>query len=178
MQAVAQWIDRINAWIGRVVAWLTLGMVLVTFLIVVLRYAFATGSIALQESVTWMHAAVFMLGAAYALGREGHVRVDIFYRGFSPRSRAWVNLLGTLFFLWPMFGFVLWSAWGYVAASWAVHEASPEAGGLPGVFLLKTVILVMAVQMLSQGLVTVANAIGVLRGGEGRFPPADAEVEV
>jgi TRAP-type mannitol/chloroaromatic compound transport system permease small subunit len=130
-------------------------MVLVTFVVVVLRYAFDFGSIALQESVTYMHATLFMLGAAYTLQQNGHVRVDILYQRFSPRGRAWVDLLGTLLLLVPVCVFLLVSASGYVYESWHVLEGSREAGGIPGVWLLKTLILVMPVLMLVQGLVWV-----------------------
>ncbi|WP_296898622.1 TRAP transporter small permease subunit [Thiohalocapsa sp.] len=94
---LAAGLDLVNTWVGRVVAWLALAMVLVTFLVVVLRYGFDAGSIALQESVTYMHAMLFMLGAAYTLQLNGHVRVDIFYQRFGPRGRAWVDLLCRLF---------------------------------------------------------------------------------
>ncbi|WP_462319916.1 TRAP transporter small permease subunit [Halochromatium sp.] len=145
-----EWINRA---VGLLVAWLALAMVLVTFVVVVLRYVFDSGSIALQESVTYMYALLFMLGAAFTLQQDGHVRVDILYQRFSPRARAWVDLLGTLFLLVPVSVFLLVSSWGYVADSWAVREGSREAGGLPGVWLLKTLLLVMPVLMLVQGLI-------------------------
>jgi TRAP-type mannitol/chloroaromatic compound transport system permease small subunit len=146
-------LDSVNAWVGRAIAWLALAMVLVTFLVVVLRYGFDTGSIALQESVTYMHAMLFMLGAAYTLQRDGHVRVDIFYQGFSRRGRAWVDLLGTLVLLVPVCLFILASSWGYVAESWAVHEGSREAGGLPYVYWLKSLMVLMPLLLLLQGVV-------------------------
>ncbi|MEA1050857.1 TRAP transporter small permease subunit [Lamprobacter modestohalophilus] len=156
---VAEHLEWINHSIGVLVAWLALAMVLMTFVVVVLRYVFDSGSIALQESVTYMYAILFMLGAAYTLQQDGHVRVDILYQRFSRRGRAWVNLLGTLLLLVPVSVFLLLSSWGYVADSWAVQEGSREAGGLPGVWLLKTLLLVMPALMLVQGL------IWVLRNG-------------
>ena len=134
-------LEALNDWVGRAVAWLTLGMVLVTFVVVLLRYAFDLGWIAMQESVTYMHGLVFMLGAAYTLRHNGHVRVDIFYRKFGVRGRRWVDLLGTLLLLIPTCLFIAWMSWHYVSVSWEVHEGSREAGGLPGVFLLKTLLL-------------------------------------
>lgn len=156
---VARWLERINLWLGQVTAWLALAMVLVTFLVVVLRYAFDLGWIAMQESVTYMHAALFMLASAYTLGRNGHVRVDIFYQRFSPRARAWVDLLGTLFLLVPVCLFILLSSVGYVRESWHLMEGSREAGGLPGVWLLKSLIVLMPIFMLVQG------AVWMLRNG-------------
>jgi TRAP-type mannitol/chloroaromatic compound transport system permease small subunit len=172
---LAGWLDLVNRWVGRGIAWLALAMVLVTFLVVVLRYGFDSGSIALQESVTYMHATLFMLGAAYTLQRDGHVRVDIFYRRFSRRGRAWVDLLGTLGLLIPVALFILASSWGYVAESWAVHEGSREAGGLPYVYLLKTLMVVMPLLLLLQGVIWVLRNGLFLAGVEAALPAADAE---
>ena len=149
---VAGVLDTLSEWTGRAVAWLTLGMVLVTFAVVVLRYAFDLGWIAMQESVTYMHGLVFMLGAAYTLKRNHHVRVDIFYRKLSPRGRCLVDFLGGLLLLIPTCLFITWAGWDYVMSSWAVLEGSREAGGLPAVFLFKTLILVMPVLLLLQAL--------------------------
>ena len=151
LQTITRALDRVAETTGRLIAWLTLGMVFITFTVVVLRYLFNTGSIALQESITYLHACVFMLGAAYTLKQGGHVRVDIFYQKFSPLTRAWVDLLGTLFLLFPVCGFIFFSSLDYVASSWAIHEGSREAGGLDGVFLLKTLIPLTAVLLSLQG---------------------------
>ncbi|WP_419595580.1 TRAP transporter small permease subunit, partial [Thiolapillus sp.] len=151
---------------GRVIAWGTLLMVLVTFAVVVLRYALDTGWIAMQESITYLHSLVFMLGAAYTLRHQGHVRVDIFYQKFSERGRAWVNLLGTLLLLFPMMSFIVWISWEYVTESWKVMEGSREAGGLPGVFLLKTLLLLMPVAMMLQGLALLLRSLQIIRGDE------------
>ena len=139
-------------------------MVLVTFLVVTLRYAFDLGWIAMQESVVYMHAIVFMLGAAYTLKHQGHVRVDIFYQRFSPKTQAWVDLLGTLFLLFPVSIFIIWMGWEYVADSWSVMEGSREAGGLPGVFLLKSLIIAMPALMLLQGLSLIITNVLLLQG--------------
>ena len=148
-------------------AWLTLFMVLVTFLVVVLRYVFDLGFIWLQETVTWMHAAVFMLGAAYTLLGDEHVRVDVFYREFSPRRKAIVDSAGVLLFLLPLCVFLFWSAWDFVAASWAIKEASRESGGLPYpmVPLLKSVLLVMPLMLALQGLSLLFKSVAILRSG-------------
>ena len=159
-------LERLNIAIGRAVSWLTLVMVVVTAVIVVLRYAFDLGWIWLQETVTWMHAAVFMLAAAYTLARDEHVRVDVFYRTFSPQRRALVDAGGALLFLIPLCGFLVWSSWDYVAASWAIREGSREAGGLvfPFPSLLKSFIPLMAIMLLGQAVVILTRAIAVLRG--------------
>lgn len=147
-------IDRFSELTGRITAWLTLAMVLVTCLVVVLRYVFDFGFIWLQESVTWMHAVVFMLGAAYALEREEHVRVDVFYRRFGARGRALVDCAGVVLFLLPLCAWIGWSSWDFVATSWRIGESSRESGGLPYpmVPLLKSVLVVMPAALALQGL--------------------------
>jgi TRAP-type mannitol/chloroaromatic compound transport system permease small subunit len=149
---IADSIDSITEWTGRVISWLVLFMVLTTFVIVVLRYVFNTGWIAVQESVIYAHALVFMLGAAFALKHGQHVRVDIFYQHMSVRTRAVVDLIGIFFFLIPVGVFILSSSYEYVMDSIEFKEASREAGGLPFVYLLKTQIIVMAVLLLLQAL--------------------------
>jgi TRAP-type mannitol/chloroaromatic compound transport system permease small subunit len=136
----------------------------------VLRYGFDSGSIALQESVTYMHAMLFMLGAAYTLRQNGHVRVDIFYQRFSRRGRAWVDLLGTLVLLIPVCLFILSSSFDYVADAWSVKEGSREAGGLPYVYWLKSVILLMPLLLLLQGLIWLLRNGLFLAGVEAALP--------
>lgn len=162
LDKIARLFDRLNEITGRTISWLTLGMVVITFAVVLLRYLFNTGWIAMQESITFMHALVFMLGAAFTLKHEGHVRVDIFYRTFSPRKRALIDLFGFLFLLLPVTGFIFLISWDYVASSWALMEGSREAGGLPGVFLLKSVLLIMPALLLLQGLSHSIHALQLL----------------
>ena len=161
---------RLIAVIGRTVSWLTLAMTLLTFLVVILRYGFNLGWIWLQESVTYLHAAVFMVAAAWAFQTDDHVRVDIFYRDRSPRHKSWVNLAGTLLFLIPFSLFLLVVSWDYVSASWATKEASREAGGLPLVFLLKSLILVLPALLLLQSLSTLKTCVATLRKAEPSKP--------
>lgn len=154
---------RLISGLGRGVAWLTLLMVLLTFAIVVMRYGFNLGWIWLQESVTWLHATVFMVAAAWALQTDDHVRVDIFYRDRSDRHKAWVDLLGTLIFIIPFSVFMFVMAWDYVTASWGTMEASREAGGLPAIYLLKSLILVLPALLLLQSLVSLRGGLRQLR---------------
>jgi len=169
MQRVADALDRISVHTGQAISWLTLLMVIVTCIVVVLRYVFDMGWIWLQESVTWMHAMVFMIGAAYTLQREDHVRVDILYRGMTSKQQAWVNLLGTLFLLFPTTLLILFSSLSYVSASWQYQEVSQEAGGLHGLYILKAVIPVAAAMLSLQGL-----ALGLRSGLVLLGLPADA----
>jgi TRAP-type mannitol/chloroaromatic compound transport system permease small subunit len=156
---------NIVALCGKAAAWLTVVMVLLTFTIVILRYGFNLGWIWLQESVTYLHVTVFMVVTAWALQQDGHVRVDIFYTRMPDHKRALIDLLGTLLFLVPFCIFILVTAWPYVASSWKVLETSREAGGLPLVFLLKSLILVMPVLLLGQSLINVTDAWKILRNG-------------
>ena len=158
--------DRTSIAAGMLVSWLTLVMVLVTFVVVVMRYVFDAGAVWLQESVIWMHAVVFMLGAAYTLQQEEHVRVDIFYRNMSELRRAWVDLLGTLLFLLPLSLFLAYTAWDFVIVSWQLRESSREPGGLPYPFipLLKTALLLMPLALTLQGISIVLKSLHVVRG--------------
>jgi len=149
---------------GKLVAWLIVVMVLLTFAIVILRYGFHMGWIWLQESVTYLHAMVFMIAAAWTLQLDGHVRVDIFYRDRSPRHQAWVNIMGSLLFLLPFCIFMLVIGWDYVFSSWRLFEGSREAGGLPLVYLLKSLILLLPALLLIQALSGLARCIRAVRG--------------
>ena len=158
-------LDRLSIQIGKASAWLTLFMVLVTFVIVVMRYVFDAGLIWLQESVVWMHAFVFMVGAAYTLQAEEHVRVDIFYRNMSPGRRAWVDLLGVVVFLLPLCLFLGFKAWDFVAVSWRLQEASRESGGLPYplIPMLKSILLLMPLTLGLQGISLFMRSLKSLR---------------
>lgn len=159
---VQRGIDTATELSGRILAWLTLVMMLMLCLVVVLRYGFEIGSVALQEVVIYLHGTVFMLGAAYTLKHDGHVRVDIFYRLFSPRARAWVNSLGTIVLLLPFCVYVFIISWDFVGQSWLIREASSEPGGIPAVFLLKTLIPLMAINLGLQGLAEILRSAQVL----------------
>ncbi len=141
-------------------------MVLVTFVVVVLRYMFDAGLIWLQESVVWMHGFVFMVGAAYTLQQEEHVRVDIFYREMGPKRRAWVDLIGVTVFLLPLCALLGWKAFDYVAVSWQLQEASRESGGLPYplIPLLKSILVVMPITVGLQGIALLSRCVRTLRG--------------
>ncbi|MFT2110550.1 TRAP transporter small permease subunit [Marinomonas sp. 2405UD68-3] len=155
--------EAVSIYTGKCVAWLTLVMMLLTCLIVLLRYGFNIGSIALQESVLYLHALVFMMGAAYTFKDDGHVRVDVFYRNFSARKKAWVNIIGGVFFLLPMTLYTGYLSMDYVGSSWRVLETSQEPGGLPFVYLLKTLIPLMMISLIIQGLADIGKSVGVLQ---------------
>ena len=159
-------LDRFSRVTGRVTAWLTLAMVVITAVIVILRYVFDAGFIWLQESVIWMHAAVFMLGAAYTLLHEEHVRVDIFYRSANEIHRAWVDFIGVLIFLLPMCGYLAYASWDFAAVSWSIRESSREPGGLPFplISILKSVVILMPVAVGLQGISLMLRSLSRIRG--------------
>lgn len=150
--AISRLINRFTYFSGQTIAWLLLAMVLAESTVVMLRYGLTIGSIALQESITYMHATCFLLGTAYTLQQDEHVRVDIFYSHFSSQQKAAVNAIGYLLFMLPVCGFIIWSSIDYVAQSWSMSEASADAGGLPGIYLFKTLIPIFALLLVMQGL--------------------------
>jgi TRAP-type mannitol/chloroaromatic compound transport system permease small subunit len=161
---LARLIDTLNARLGQACAWLTLFLVIGTAIVVVLRYGFGIGATALQEAVLYGHALVFMGATSWVLQRNGHVRVDIFYQKFSGRRQALVEVLGNLLFLLPLCLFLGFSSWDYVANSWATLEASSESGGLKFVYLQKSIILVLVVSLVLQGLSDLIKSVYTLAG--------------
>ena len=157
-------LHSINRLTGRTVMWLLIVMALVQFGVVVLRYVFGVNYIFMQESITYMHGAVFLLAGGYALLTDDHVRVDIFYREAPPKRKALVDLLGTYLFLFPICLLLLWTASPYVGNSWSVGEGSQETSGIQGVFLLKSFIPAFAVLLAMAGFVIAARAADTLRG--------------
>jgi TRAP-type mannitol/chloroaromatic compound transport system permease small subunit len=164
VDALADRIDRLNMAIGRAVAWLALVVVLGQFALVVARYVFGFGSIWLTEAVLYAHATLFMLAAAWTLRLGGHVRVDIFYSGASARTRALIDLFGALLLLLPFMLVILLFSVPYAARSWAILERSQDIGGLPLVFLLKTLIPLFAALLALQGVAQALRAAQTLAG--------------
>jgi TRAP-type mannitol/chloroaromatic compound transport system permease small subunit len=171
---IAKRIDSINTRIGHAVAWCAVALVAVQFLAVVQRYVFGIGWIWVEESIVYFHATLFMAGAAYALLKDDHVRVDVFYRDAGVRARAWVNLCGVVAFLLPLSALIIVKGWPYVWASWTILERSAETSGIPAVYLLKSLILVFAVLVALQGISMAIRAALVLAYGEGGNPIATA----
>lgn len=152
MIQMADGLDRITRWIGDVVKWFALAMVLIQFGIVVGRHVFGLYSIAVQESVLYLHATLFMLGAAYTLQVDKHVRVDIFYAKADVRTRRRIDILGHLFFLIPSLLALIWWTWPSVANSWKILEGPISVGGIEAVFLLKSLIPAFCILLLLQSL--------------------------
>lgn len=156
-------IDALVRRVGRLSLYLILAMAAIQFAIVIMRYVFGLNFIAMQESVTYLHGAVFLLAGGYALLTDDHVRVDIFYREARPRTKALVDLAGTYLFLLPFCLVALWAAGPYVANSWAVREGSMEQSGIKGVYLLKTLIPIYLTMLALAGFVAAMRAAETLK---------------
>lgn len=166
MLKLAAAIDGLNDRIGRLTSWGVLVLVVLQFAVVIQRYVFGVGFVWLQETITYVYASVFMLAAGFTLLRDGHVRVDIWYREASDKARAIVDILGALVFLWPVTGLLLFVAWPYVSRSFVILEGSRESGGLPLLYLLKGEILIFAASLALQGLARAIRAVAVLGRGD------------
>jgi TRAP-type mannitol/chloroaromatic compound transport system permease small subunit len=167
--SLADAIDRTTTAIGRTVAWASLLVVLVQFAVVLMRYVLGVGSLWVQESIIYAHAALLMLAAAWTLRDGGHVRVDIFYADATPRTKALVDLLGALCLLLPFAVALGMLSTPYVIRSWSILERSRETSGLPIVFLLKTLIPLFALLLALQGISQAIRAAAVL------FPPPQGQ---
>ncbi len=164
LKNIVRGINFINDWIGRTISWLVLIMALVMFLIVILRYAFNLGWVWMQESVTYMHGIAFMMAASYTLLKEEHVRIDIIYGAINPRKKAIVDIFGVFFLLLPTCFLIFYYSYPYVMDSWRVLETSKQAGGLPGIFILKTILLIVPVLLALQGISQIAQSFLTLLG--------------
>ena len=173
---IVRTIDRINEVIGRLMGWVTVATVLLVFAVVVMRYFFSVGFVWMQELYVWLHGTVFMLGAAYTLLHDGHVRIDLIYAGAGRRYQALVNLIGAVVLGGPLIYIIAIKSWPIIKRSWINLERSAEAGGLPGVFLLKSVIavfcLLFALQLVALALRSLARL-----GGRTIDPPGTNDTD-
>ncbi|MBK0400918.1 TRAP transporter small permease subunit [Limibaculum sp. M0105] len=167
MIRLARRLDAVNRAVGAVVRWLALMMVLVQFAIVLLRYVFGVSFVALNESVLYMHGALFMLGAGYTLLVDGHVRVDIFYSKLAPRRQALVDALGHVLLLFPAMVVLLVWSWPSVRSSWSILEGPISVGGIPASFLLKSLIPAFCLLVMIQALACLGRDLARLAGREG-----------
>ncbi len=165
MSALADNLDLINKTVGSVVRFFALAMVLLQFGIVLLRYVFGVSFVWLDESVLYLHAALFMLGAGYTLLVGGHVRVDIFYARFEARTRTLIDAAGHLLLLIPTMVVLLVYSWPSVRSAWTILEGPISVGGIPASFLLKSLIPAFCLLLLIQGVACLLRDLARLRGG-------------
>ncbi|MBU2091793.1 MAG: TRAP transporter small permease subunit [Alphaproteobacteria bacterium] len=178
MQALRRFaagMDGLSDRIGRALAWLVWATAAICAVVVVLRYALHETFVWMQDLYVWSHAVVFLLGTVYAMRRNAHVRVDILYAKWPVRRRALVECIGVLVFTLPWMGVLAWLTWPFIVSSWSIYEGSGQPNGMPGVFLLKTVLLVFCLLVGLQGLAVLARGILVLTGDRAaaQEPPFD-----
>ena len=165
MHKISQILDAFSATTGKICSSFVAVVVLVTCVVVIMRYGLDMGSVLLQDVVLYLHGGLFLLGSAFALKRGAHVRVDIFYRSFSDVRKAWVDLLGNIIFLQPVCWIILFYSWGYVEFSWRIMEVSPEPDGLPFVYLQKSLLIALAVLLAMQSLSEIFKSLITIRHG-------------
>jgi len=166
LKKISQFIDALNEKTGLFAAWLTTLMVITVVYDVVMRYGFKKGNIAVQEMEWHIFAVVFLIGAAYSLKKDAHVRVDILYTKLSTKKKAWIDLLGTFIFLIPFSIMVIYSTSNFIESSWAVREVSPDPGGLPGRYILKAMIPAGFALLILQGISQAIKNLLVITGKE------------
>jgi len=177
---VARGIDRFNEQVGRIVYWLTIIMVLIGAYNAIVRYLDRYTGLGLSSNtyieLQWyMFSLVFLLGAAYTLKHDAHVRVDVMYCRLSPKGRAWINLVGTVLFLVPFCLLILWTSWPTLINSWVVREVSPDPGGLPR-YPIKAAIPLAFILLFVQSVSIIIKQIAVLTATE--IPTEKSEKEV
>ena len=168
---LAKGIDVLNEWIGRGVAWVTLGLVLVIFVDVVMRYLFRTSFVFTQELEWHLFAFIFLIGAGYTLLHDGHVRVDILYQRLGTRGRAWINLVGVILFLFPGCILIIVTSFKFAYNAWVIMEGSPDPGGIPFRFIVKGTIpagfCLLLLQGTSLGIHSLLQILGIEKATEG-----------
>ncbi len=177
LRTIVHVIDGINEWAGRAVSWLTVLMVLNVFCVVVMRYVFSIGFVWMQEFYVWSHATVFLLGAGYTLLHDGHVRIDLIYRTASANYKALVNIFGCLALGGPLVYVILDKSWPMILRSWDNMEKSAEVGGMPGLFIFKTVIAVFCILFGLQIFALLLRSIESLFGADDPSDYVDPEDE-
>ena len=165
MERISKYLDSFSEMTGKICSWFVALMVLVTCLVVIMRYGLDMGSVFLQDVVLYLHGGLFLLGAAFALKRGAHVRVDIFYRNFSTSKKALIDLLGNLIFLQPICWTILLYSWGYVEFSWRIMEVSPEPDGLPFVYVQKSLLIVVAILLALQSISEILKSLLIIKHG-------------
>jgi TRAP-type mannitol/chloroaromatic compound transport system permease small subunit len=158
-----KFIDKLNSKIGVGISFLTALLVIVVCYDVVTRYFLKSSSVAVQELEWHLFSVIFLMGAAYTLLTENHVRVDVIYSRLSEKKKAWINLIGTIIFLIPLCAMILYTSWNFVATSFAIGETSPDPGGLPARFIIKSVLPIAFVFILLQGISLLFKSILIIK---------------
>ncbi len=147
-------IDKFTECTGRCISWLVIILVVLVGYDVSMRYLFQSGSVGIQEMEWHLFSIIFLIGAAYTLKHDEHVRLDVFYRSkfLNDRHRAWIDAFGALFILIPFCILIIISVWPFLSQAYIHNEASPDPGGLPARWLIKSMIPVGFAFLLLQGI--------------------------
>ncbi len=162
-------LENIGEKVGKAVSYLTTALMLLICYDVLMRYFFDSSQIWMTELEIYFYSFIFLLGSAYAFKKDKHVRVDVFYTKFSPKKKAWVNLLGGLFLLLPWCVVILIVSFDYAMTSFSMGEGSPQPGGLPALYILKFSIFVGFLLLFLQGIASVLKSIQIIKGKEKTF---------
>lgn len=165
MNQITRSLDFFSEMTGRFCSWFVALMTLITCLVVVMRYGLDLGSVLLQDVVLYFHGALFLLGSSFALKRNAHVRVDIFYREFSEKKKAFVDLVGHCLFLQPVCWVIFLFSWGFVELSWRIMEVSAEPDGLPFVYLQKSLLIALCLFVALQSFSEILKSILKIKNG-------------
>ena len=165
MNQITRSLDFFSEITGRFCSWFVALMALITCVVVVMRYGLDLGSVLLQDVVLYLHGALFLLGSSFALKRNAHVRVDIFYREFSEKKKAFVDLVGHCLFLQPVCWVIFLFSWGFVELSWRIMEVSAEPDGLPFVYLQKSLLIALCLFMALQSFSEILKSILKIKNG-------------
>ena len=163
LRQYVHWIDRLNETIGKGISWGTTALVILVCADVFRRWLINDTEAWIMELEWHLFALIFLLGAAYTLKHDKHVRVDLFFAKFSPRDKAWVNIVGSIFFLLPWCAVIIYMSWAYTLEAWQVGEGSPDPGGLPARFLIKGAITLGISLLMLQGISELFKSILILR---------------
>ena len=165
MNQITHLLDSFSEMTGSFCSWFVALMTLITCIVVVMRYGLDLGSVLLQDVVLYLHGALFLLGSSFALKRNAHVRVDIFYRDFSEKKKAFIDLLGHCLFLQPVCWAIFLLSWGFVELSWRIMEVSPEPDGLPFVYLQKSLLIVLCIFLALQSFSEILKNLLKIKSG-------------
>ena len=152
LRALARKIDAFHEAWGNAISWLMFGMVVVVFGDVVFRYLFNRSWVFIQELEWHLFGLVYLLAAGYTMLHDEHVRVDIWYSKQSPRKKAWVDFILLWIFFFPSCVLIIYTTWTFLKNSFAVNEGSPDPGGIPARWAIKSVIILGFALLILQGI--------------------------
>ena len=175
MQKLLLFIDKVSTWVGHAFSWLIVGLTLFITWEVFSRYALATPHAWAFDAMIMLYGSLFMMAGAYTLAKNGHVRGDVLYGFFRPRTQATLDLALYIVFFIPGVLALVWAGYYYAAESWAIREHSSVMAEGPPIYPFKTIIPLAGAILLAQGVVEVIRCVICLK--QGRWPSREEDVE-